>query len=118
MINQVGGGIIGTTSAVRLKARWPTLQVVFPNNPSKVEMSTSRIFNWKSVSGASGGREVESGHHIRHCCGMVTPKTSRSSSSFIVRHHLIQDHHLHVHRDDHDDHDGHGDHEKDESTVK
>ena len=27
MITKVGGGIIGTTSAVRLKARWPTLQV-------------------------------------------------------------------------------------------
>ena len=28
MINKVGGGIIGTTSAIRLKARWPTLQVI------------------------------------------------------------------------------------------
>ena len=28
-INKVGGGIIGTTSAIRLKARWPTLQVIY-----------------------------------------------------------------------------------------
>ena len=27
MMDKVGGGIIGTTSAVRLKARWPALQV-------------------------------------------------------------------------------------------
>jgi len=27
MINKVGGGIIGTTSALSLKARWPTLQI-------------------------------------------------------------------------------------------
>ena len=26
-MNKGGGGIIGTTSAVRLKARWPALQV-------------------------------------------------------------------------------------------